>query len=217
MLFLVYTRKQSPYHSIKVVMELINDSGKSKVYKCGSKVYKFRSFSKKKAFEDEMTIYNKISSLCLNNVIKFSKIDRDICMIEMDYYPYDLESYFAGKYEFILTETQKKNILYNVIHVLYMLNTNSIVHGDFKAKNILLDKDFKPFITDFDLGLKGTLENDVHKLKLLICQMLYKMEYKPNLYNNFPKHLTKISQDYPELHQLLTTDNLLGLMNYFRN
>ena len=79
-------------------MELIAETTKSKVFRIEDKVYKFRKHSKKKSFDNEMSIYNKINSLCLDNVIKFNNVDEDIMMIEMDYYPFNLESYFAGEY-----------------------------------------------------------------------------------------------------------------------
>ena len=201
---------------LKLTMELIAETTKSKVFRVGDKVYKFRKHSKKKSFDNELAIYNKINSLCLDNVIKFNNIDRDVMMIEMDYYPFNLESYFAGEYniaDFDLDEKQKFNLIYIIVHTISMFKMNDIVHGDFKAKNILFDKDFKPIITDFDLGTDGVHENDIHKMKILIYQILYHVEYKPRIYNNFDKLMEQnLKHDHPEIYNLLIKNDLCNLL-----
>ena len=197
-------------------MELIAETTKSKVFRIGDKVYKFRKHSKRRSFENELKIYNKINSLCLDNVIKFNNVDQDIMMIEMDYYPFNLESYFAGEYTletFNLDEKQKFKLMYIIVYIVSMFNTNDIVHGDFKAKNILFDKDLKPIITDFDLGNSGTLENDIHKMKILIYQILYHVEYKAKIYNNFDKLMEQnMKNDHPEIYRLLKKNDLSNLL-----
>ena len=197
-------------------MELIAETTKSKVFRIEDKVYKFRKHSKKKSFDNEMSIYNKINSLCLDNVIKFNNVDEDIMMIEMDYYPFNLESYFAGEYNvdtFDLDEKQKFKLIYIIVFIIGKLNMHDIVHGDFKAKNILFDRDFKPIITDFDLGNCGTLENDIHKMKILIYQILYHVEYKAKIYNNFDKLMEKnMKKDHPEIFRLLQKNDLCNLL-----
>ena len=197
-------------------MELIAETTKSKVFRIEDKVYKFRKHSKKKSFDNEMSIYNKINSLCLDNVIKFNNVDEDIMMIEMDYYPFNLESYFAGEYNvdtFDLDEKQKFKLIYIIVFIIGKLNMNDIVHGDFKAKNILFDRDFNPIITDFDLGNCGTLENDIHKMKILIYQILYHVEYKAKIYNNFDKLMEKnMKKDHPEIFRLLQKNDLCNLL-----
>tara|TARA_Y100000389_G_scaffold1183_1_gene1210 strand:+ start:169 stop:783 length:615 start_codon:yes stop_codon:yes gene_type:complete len=197
-------------------MELIAETTKSKVFRIEDKVYKFRKHSKKKSFDNEMSIYNIINSLSLDNIIKFNNVDEDIMMIEMDYYPFNLESYFAGEYNvdtFDLDEKQKFKLIYIIVFIIGKLNMNDIVHGDFKAKNILFDRDFKPIITDFDLGNCGTLENDIHKMKILIYQILYHVEYKAKIYNNFDKLMEKnMKKDHPEIFRLLQKNDLCNLL-----
>ena len=63
--------------------------------------------------------------------------------------------------------------LWNTIIVtlshLQMLN---VTHGDFKAKNILIDETNTPILCDFDLGILGKLStDDNHKASILYFQM----------------------------------------------
>jgi len=196
-------------------MFLIAETTKSKVFLSGEKVYKFRKNSKKKSFDNEILVYQEVQKLNLENIIKFNNIDRDILMIEMDYYPYDLESYIAGRYHSSISFNikQKFKLIYTIVHIIGIFRLNNIVHGDFKAKNILFDSNLNPIITDFDLGKSGTLDNDLHKMKILIYQILYNVEYIPKLYNNINKLMDKnMKKDYNEIYKLLEDNNLCNLL-----
>jgi len=202
-------------------MELIVETTKSKVFKVGNKVLKFRKHSKKKSFETELSIYDKINSLQIDNIIQFNKVDRDIMMIEMDYHPYNLESYFAGEYNsntFDLDEKNKFKLISTLVYIISLFQMNNIVHGDFKAKNILFDKNLKPIIIDFDLGEKGSMENDIYKMKILIYQILYKVEYKPKIYNNFDKLMEQnMKKDYNKIYNLLQKNDFYNLIKLLSN
>lgn len=202
-------------------MELIAETTKSKVFKVGNKVLKFRKHSKKKSFETELLIYDKINSLQIDNIIQFNKVDRDIMMIEMDYHPYNLESYFAGEYNsntFDLDEKNKFKLISTLVYIISLFQMNNIVHGDFKAKNILFDKNLKPIIIDFDLGEKGSMENDIYKMKILIYQILYKVEYKPKIYNNFDKLMEQnMKKDYNKIYNLLQKNDFFNLIKLLSN
>lgn len=202
-------------------MELIVETTKSKVFKVGNKVLKFRKHSKKKSFETELLIYDKINSLQIDNIIQFNKVDRDIMMIEMDYHPYNLESYFAGEYNsntFDLDEKNKFKLISTLVYIISLFQMNNIVHGDFKAKNILFDKNLKPIIIDFDLGEKGSMENDIYKMKILIYQILYKVEYKPKIYNNFDKLMEQnMKKDYNKIYNLLQKNDFFNLIKLLSN
>lgn len=202
-------------------MELIVETTKSKVFKVGNKVFKFRKHSKKKSFETELLIYDKINSLQIDNIIQFNKVDRDIMMIEMDYHPYNLESYFADEYNsntFDLDEKNKFKLISTLVYIISLFQMNNIVHGDFKAKNILFDKNLKPIIIDFDLGEKGSMENDIYKMKILIYQILYKVEYKPKIYNNFDKLMEQnMKKDYNKIYNLLQKNDFYNLIKLLSN
>ena len=110
-----------------------------------------------------------------------------------------------------------------------------IIHGDFKAKNIMLDKDYNPIIIDFDLSIiydnynindlgsnnikeeiDEGIKDDIKKLKFLVYQLLYKVEYNPKLYNNYNKIIKRIEIEHSELANAFIESNIDGIISYFK-
>ena len=118
--------------------------------------------------------------------MEYLNIDEDIKMIEMEYYPYVLEKYFEGAYPFSI-KRKKNDIIYNLVNTMKILHENDLYHGDYKAKNILMDYNMNVKISDFNLS-SGNQEDkggDLRKLNLLIYQILYEVKYDKKLYNNY--------------------------------
>ena len=115
-------------------MKLINSSNKSKVYRNGDKVYKFNIQSNNSNFQRELRMYEKMKSHNIPNVIEYTMIDEKVKMFEMEYYPYNLEKYLAGKYKINITRSKMDEITYKIINTLKKLHSKLIIHGDFKAK-----------------------------------------------------------------------------------
>tara|TARA_B100000780_G_C21072155_1_gene431479 strand:+ start:557 stop:1162 length:606 start_codon:yes stop_codon:yes gene_type:complete len=196
-------------------MELIANTGKSKVFRIGDKAYKF--VFKKSDFDKELKNYKKIEKFNIPNIIKLGDVDIDINMISMDFYEYNLEEYFANKYDFEMNPKQTFNILYNLTLTLGNLHQNNITHGDFKAKNIMLDGDLNPVVIDFDMSDISNVENDIKKFHFIIYQLLYKVEYTPTLYNNFKKKITDIEIDFPLIAKAMKTKDLFNLLKLIKN
>ena len=216
-------------------MDLIYVSSKSRIYHSGNKIYKFNCKKIKNNFDNELKIHNIIKQIDSDSIIKVSLVDKYIKMFEMDYYPYNLESYFAQKYSIDINEKQLFNIIYKVTNALKLLHVNMIIHGDFKAKNIMLDKDYNPIIIDFDLSINydnynindlGSnnikeeidegIKDDIKKLKFLVYQLLYKVEYNPKLYNNYNKIIKRIENEHSELANAFIESNIDGIISYFK-
>lgn len=183
-------------------MNLIGRGCSSNIYKDGNYVYKF--FVKgHKYFMNEIDTYNRLSKLNLPSIVKYDNIDYNKKCIKMKYYPYNLEEYFEGKYDFTLSKVKIDSILETIIYTLKVLHYYNITHGDYKAKNILLDEDFNPVIIDFDLGITGTIDDDIKKLHLLTYQLLYNVSYKPNLYNNYKTKMKELEKYHPFIMKLI--------------
>ena len=60
-----------------------------------------------------------------------------------------LEKYISGKNKDKLNNTQRQIILIGIARGMMILHEKNIIHRDLKPANILLDKDYKPHITDF--------------------------------------------------------------------
>jgi len=199
-------------------MELIETTTSSKIYKLCDKVYKFNKQTTPARFLNEMLYYNKMSSLEIPNIMEYLNIDEDIKMIEMKYYPYVLEKYFENAYPFIITKRKKNEIIYNLVNTMKKLHDNDLYHGDYKAKNILMDYNMNVKISDFNLS-SGNQEDkggDLRKLNLLIYQILYEVKYDKELYNNYESIFSKIEKDYGSLSINMRNHNLKEIMNYFK-
>lgn len=195
-------------------MQLIANTGKSKVFQIDNKAYKF--VFNKFNFEKEVETHSKIRDVDIPNIITFLDVDHDIKMISMDYYEYNLENYFANKYNFEMNTQQILKILFNLTLTLAKLHHHNIVHGDFKAKNIMLDNDLNPVVIDFEMVDTSDSENDIKKFKFLIYQLLYKVEYNPNLYNNFQNKFKDIERDHPLIAKAMNTNDLFKLLEVFK-
>ena len=134
---------------------------------------------------------------------------------EMEYYPYNLEKYLANSYDFEMNTEQINKILFILTKTLSSLHRRDIVHGDFKAKNIMLDKELNPIVIDFDLSETETKESDIRKFHILIYQLLYKVEYKPSVYNNYKRIMNKIDNDHPLIGNAIKKDNILFILEVF--
>lgn len=199
-------------------MELIESTTSSKIYKLCDKVYKFNKQTTPARFLNEMLYYNKMSSLEIPNIMEYLNIDEDIKMIEMKYYPYVLEKYFENAYPFSITKRKKNEIIYNLVNTMKNLHDNNLYHGDYKAKNILMDYNMNVKISDFNLS-SGNQEDkggDLRKLNLLIYQILYEVKYDKELYNNYESIFSKIEKDYGSLSINMRNHNLKEIMNYFK-
>jgi len=196
-------------------MKLIAHTGKSKVFRIGDKVYKF--VLKKTEFNKEVKTYKQIEELNIPNIIQLDNVDVDINMISMNFYEYNLEEYFANKYDFEMKPEQIFNILYKLTLTIGNLHQNNITHGDFKAKNIMLDGDLNPVVIDFGMSYISNVENDIKKFHFIIYQLLYKVEYNPSLYNNFKQKITDIERDFPLIAKAMKTKDLFNLLKLLKN
>ena len=209
-------------------MKVINSSNKSKVYRNGDKVYKFNSQSNDSNFQRELRMYEKMKSHNIPNVIEYTMIDEKVKMIEMEYYPYNLEKLLAGEYKINITKSKMDEITYKIINTLKHMHNKLIIHGDFKAKNIMLDRHLNPIIIDFDLSsvylkdynkveINTKIQDDLKKLHYLIYQLLYKVEYKPELYNNYDIKMKEIENNFPDLYAAMMKQDINKMIEHFKN
>lgn len=116
-------------------------------------------------------------------------------------------------------------LLYKILLILESLHTHEVIHGDFKDKNIMLGINCEPFVIDFDLcvvefndydHLYELMCNDLHKMKLLIIQLLWNVDYKTS-YTQYDGYMKKIQRNTPYLYKLLSNKkyNLDKLVEYF--
>lgn len=107
----------------------------------------------KKVFSQDIPIYKKLQKIDNENVAKIVEIN----LIDNDFYI--LEEYVQGLtlYEYIekygvLDDITVKNIALDICNGLESIHNLSIVHRDINPNNIIIDKNKKAVIIDFDIS-----------------------------------------------------------------
>lgn len=113
----------------------------------------------------EISILIRIQAPTIIKLHGFSKTDfNDFSNVTilMDYKDSSLNQYIdmerKGKLPPKYDNTAKQIILCGIAHGMMVLHSRGIIHRDLKPENVLLDSEFKPFITDF--GVSKFLDPD---------------------------------------------------------
>jgi len=208
-------------------MNFINEGHSSVVYFNNDKSHVSKSFRREKDYQHEkhiLTILDRINICKHANMLSF---DDNMKKIDIVYIPFNLEN--------LCCEAKKNNnfdkidinlLIYEILLILESFHKHEIIHGDFKAKNIQLCNNYKPHIIDFDLTIvefddyehfmKLAME-DLHKMKLLIIQLIMMTDYK-STYTKYTTNISHIRSDNEELANLLTNKNynLKSIIDYFK-
>ncbi len=106
----------------------------------------------------EVSIMTQISHPNLNSALSVFS-NKDYLFIFQDLAVSDLHKYIINNNEKISLETRNK-WSFSLIQGLHILHLNKIIHGDVKAKNVLLYSDNNIKLTDFSFSIKRTSEKD---------------------------------------------------------
>jgi serine/threonine protein kinase len=160
----------------------------------------------------------------LYNIQTMISYDNNTKSIEYKYIPYNLEEILKGNIEKVININ---SVIIDIIKILQSLHENNIVHRDFKAKNIQLTEDLKPFVIDLgstkifnkDLN-KNDIDNleklkreDIDKLWYLIIQLVFKIEYKLSYKKNT---IEKFKKNKKELFNIFNSKNKYNLVNLIK-
>jgi len=211
-------------------MVLIGEGESGKVYLdyCETTVSKF--FKKKSVYEHEKHILSILTEKNICNHAEIISYSDDQNMIKTKYitnkFNTTLQKLCNGEmnHREILPITIAQ-LIYKILLILDSLHKHEVIHGDFKDKNIMLGINCEPFVIDFDLcvvefndydHLYELMCNDLHKMKLLIIQLLWNVDYKTS-YTQYDDYMKKIETNTPYLYKLLSNKNynLDKLVEYF--
>jgi serine/threonine protein kinase len=211
-------------------MVLIGEGESGKVYLdyCETTVSKF--FKKKSVYEHEKHILSILIEKNICNHAEIISYCDDQNMIKTKYitnkFNTTLQKLCNGEmnHREILPITIAQ-LIYKILLILDSLHKHEIIHGDFKDKNIMLGINCEPFVIDFDLcvvefndyeHLYELMCNDLHKMKLLIIQLLWNVDYKTSC-TEYDDYMKKIETNTPHLYKLLSNKNynLDKLVEYF--
>jgi serine/threonine protein kinase len=154
-------------------MEFIDNGCTGDVFRQGDYVYKVHGSDR--TYNREIKVVHKLMGLDFQHVVQYYQTDQSKT-IKMDYVEYNLEGLIQD--DVIDTPTM---IIMSVLTCLKQLHDNSIIHGDYKAKNIMINEDGQIKVIDFDHGkLSDNMVlkmDDLDKAKILILQIIFGMSY----------------------------------------
>jgi serine/threonine protein kinase len=173
-----------------------------------------KKFKKQKDYVKEKDILNYINENNQNlyRTITMLNFDDSSKSIDFSFIPNNLEE-CIGKTNKKISNKVTNKIIIDTVLILLKLHELKITHGDFKAKNIQLDEEFRPIIIDYGLSnyyytlseecLKN-MRDDVDKLWFLIIQLLLNIEYKKS-YTKINTNINEIKKQHPRLIEIYNT------------
>lgn len=148
------------------------------IYKRGKLIKKqFYDYSK---LAVEMNIYKKLKQNKVRHLVDYSKFSLNDNSLTMKYYPYNLEEVITNGLIKDSDKDIKAKIMQQLIEFLNDCHNSKVSHNDFKAKNILVDKEFNIYVSDFDLSKSGDsidTFDDYQKLIVLMLQIKNNKSY----------------------------------------
>tara|TARA_B110000259_G_scaffold176492_1_gene212697 strand:+ start:436 stop:1074 length:639 start_codon:yes stop_codon:yes gene_type:complete len=174
--------------------------------------------------EKHILLILKEKKIC--NHAEIVSYDDNKKIIITKYIPHNLERLCADEINLKKLKSIDRDLLiYNILIILDSLHKYEICHCDFKAKNLQLNESHEPYIIDFDTSvvefndyedLYKLMCEDLHKMKLLIIQLINIINYKSS-YIQYETHIKKIKKKSPVLHKLLISKdyNIKELVEYF--
>jgi len=179
-----------------------------------NKIHKI--FYEKADYDKESAILKKISGFDLSFILQYDFSEElETLEITMNYIPYNLEYYINNKYHKSFSNVNKYKLLHDILRAMINLHDIGIIHGDFKAKNILVDENDKPYIIDFDLSTLDTSlkPEDYKKFKFLVLQIMFECSYKDS-YTEYEQWLSKLKEVDSVLYVYIMEDNMNHLLIY---
>lgn len=143
--------KDENYDLVKIITEKENKGTYIiKSFK-GSKKYILKIRESTNNYQKE--IYNKLSMIKCNNLIKIKSFTEDkYCYLIYEYIEgCNLLEYLKGNQNIL--EEDIKSIIIQIVTGLSILHNNNILHCDLKLENIIITKDKIIKIIDFDLSI----------------------------------------------------------------
>lgn len=211
-------------------MELIGKGESSKIYQSLNKQMVLKFFKHNKTYQHEKHILLILKKKKICNHAEILSFNDEKNMIELKYITNNFNTTLVklcnGKMAHRVTMPITINkLIYKILLILDSLHKYEIIHGDFKDKNIMLGMNCEPFVIDFDLcqvefndyeHLYELMCSDLHKMKLLIIQLLWNIDYKTS-YTMYDNYMKKIKISSPYLYKLLSNKkyNLDKLIEYF--
>lgn len=153
------------------------------------------------AYMREVTWLIELSKLNTPHVIKLLQYNHDDMTVTTAKMPYTLEDLIIDKK---LSVYNKKKIIQQLTDFLCVIKDLGIAHGDFKAKNIVVENDLETVhVIDFEHTHYGHIKTDLKKFKFLILQLCLNIDY------------TTSWTQYHKLKKQVTNPTIIALLKLF--
>ena len=183
-----------------------------------------KKFKKRNFFNDELKILKMLDKNNVPRTVKMISFDKDNEHIMLPYIPYNLEKIIIGESKKKLADLNIVMVIQELLLCLQDLHKNNIIHGDYKAKNVQINKSLKPIVIDFGLSCVNFDNDDCEKQKMgdlmkmwfIIIQLLLGIDYKTS-YQKKKGNIKKIKKDLPDLIDLYDekNNNISDIIDFF--
>lgn len=183
-----------------------------------------KKFKKRNFFNDELKVLKMLDKNNVSRTVKMISFDKDNKHIVLPYIPYNLEEIIIGESKKKLADLNIVMVIQELLLCLQDLHKNNIIHGDYKAKNVQINKSLKPIVIDFGLSCIKFDNDDCEKQKMgdlmkmwfIIIQLLLGIDYKTS-YQKKKGNIKKIKKDLPDLIDLYDekNNNISDIIDFF--
>ena len=166
-------------------------------------------FDNAHAYEREVGTLERLRARGIDDVIAIKGHDDRTKTVSLEYLPHTLEDLIVRR---TLTPRQKKDILERLAWFLVQIHGTGTIHGDFKAKNVVVSGDVRTVkVVDYE---RSKLSNDnadnIKKFKFMMLQMAFDLPYAKS-YKGFAKYASRFER--AELLTLTDTQHIYDILS----
>jgi len=161
-------------------------------------------FESARAYGREVGTLTKLHAHGIDDAIAIKGHDDRTKTVSLEYLPHTLEDLIVRR---TLSPRQKKDILERLAWFLVQIHGTGTVHGDFKAKNVVVSGDMRTVkVVDYERSKRSDDDtDDVKKFKFMMVQMAFDLPYAKS-YKGFAKYASRFDRA-----ELLTMTDMLQI------
>ena len=156
------------------------------------------------SYNREVRMLERLHTQGVSNAVIMKGHDDIEKTVLLEYLPHTLEDLIVQR---TLAPEQKKEILEQLAWFLVQMKVSGVVHGDFKAKNVVVSADKRVVkVVDYERSkLSDDNNDDIKKFKFIMVQMAFDLPYAKS-YKRFAKYAERF-----ERAELLTLTDILQI------
>jgi len=184
-------------------MKLIGQGSSASVYQDLTTGMVYKIHTSRSGYLEERNTLEKIINLNMKSPIEIYGFNDEQNSIIMEFCGDNLENHIISDK---IKDLETRIYLVNQVFGFYReLKKNRVVHGDFKAKNMVINKYNVIKLIDFDMSYVAEAneaidEDDDHKkCEYVILQLMFGLPYK-RTYPQYKKLIAQLKHEYPAIY-----------------